>query len=614
MKNMKKLAILLITLFTFINVNSQDLFKLVPTGYINDYENIFTPEQKNNLDSIISNYEKKTSIEFCVITTNEFDFTRSVDLYNSENWGIGKRELNNGLLFIISKNQRDYSVTTGYGLEEFLPDGKLSQFASDIFPRTLSVGDFYGGVKEFILACQNELGDEGYDMLIKNKKIQEQKLKESRKEFFNDFLYVCAILLFLSGIGYVIYVRYKKHKKYLQLKTKNATLLKSIDTLKDKIENKTKYDFPIELKHIYNRRVTPSDSYRIKDVGSYFKITNKKFVTEDTLQKNQIVYNKLSDFNKTINTIDNSVANILMSKIEIEKYMKNNYPYCDKYLKNELDNMLLSINNQKVYLGNNYPYSKEKMNMLTSSKNLLEQKLSSFLNKTVKINNIVVDHKNINNTIKNLKESHIKYVNNRSILSSIKIGNRFNSLVNIDFDNYISKISSNISESFNSLENNKLDNALLQYGNYVTTISVLSNAFSSVETLLNSYNRSDNYIKLNKNNISTLTTKIDSKINKSGVSYTRKSTYQNIKNDISKYEKNLNIDIILSASLLKTILDDLKSLYSKIKYDIAEKKRKDDESSYSYSSSYSSSSSSSSSSFGGFGGGRSGGGGISGGF
>jgi len=171
---MKKVLMFVVLFVTFLSVKSQDLMNIKPTGYVNDYENIFTPEQKADLEHILSDYEKKTSIEFFIVTYSDYFSIDPVAL--ARKWGIGKKGLNNGLLMFLSKEKRKYANLTGYGLEGLLPDATLHTFESDIYPRTLSKGLFYEGMKEFILACQDQIGQEGYDMLIKNKQLKEDQL------------------------------------------------------------------------------------------------------------------------------------------------------------------------------------------------------------------------------------------------------------------------------------------------------------------------------------------------------------------------------------------------------------------------------------------------------
>lgn len=588
---MKKLALFLILFVTFSTVKSQDLMDLRPTGYVNDYQNLFTKEQKDTLEKIMSDYEKKTSIEFCLVTSADFDVTRVRDL--AQKWGVGKKEQNNGLMIFFShsdiKGQSHYDERTGYGLEAFLPDGKLKQLESEIFPRTLYKGQYYDAYKEFIIACQDEIGYEGYDMLVKQKEIKDAKVKAATKAFFSGLLRFILFLLFLGGIGYIIYSQYKKRQEFLKLKSKINLMLLNIKNLRDKFDT-----LPEDIQNIYNTKIDT--------------LTNK-VVTEDTLTNLNYIYNTLLDYRQTINNINGSVENIKSFKSNIQKYLNQNYPYCDKYLKNELNKIIPDSKIDDLEKGE---YNKKRMNSLIGVNTTLDNKLNTFLNKTVKIKNIVSDKQNFNIRMEELNKSYSDYMKKKTILSTVKIGNRYNSLVNVDFDRNILLLNTYITDSFNYLENSDYDQAVNSYGNYVTTLSVINSGFSAVDNLYNEYNRSVNYLKNKQNDLKSSISDVDNKINKSGVSYSRKSTYESLKSDINKCNKDEDYDVILAAASLATILSSLDSVYSSIKRDISS--HEDSVRRSSYSSSSSSSYSSSSSSFDGFGGGSFGGGGSGGSF
>lgn len=95
-------------------------------GFVTDQENLFTPAQYAELTKILTDYEQATSVEIAVLTVKDFesdiaDFAQKT----ATKWGIGKKDVNNGLLIIISKNKRILRTQTGYGLEGYLPDGWL---------------------------------------------------------------------------------------------------------------------------------------------------------------------------------------------------------------------------------------------------------------------------------------------------------------------------------------------------------------------------------------------------------------------------------------------------------------------------------------------------------
>jgi uncharacterized protein len=601
--NMKKLALFLFLFVTFLSVKSQSLLDALgdvkPTGYVNDFQNLFTPEQKDTLEKMMSDYEKKTSIEFCLVTYYiDPDYYTENDVSRlSEKWGVGKKELNNGFMMFLSfsneKGKSNYFNATGYGLESVLPDGLLSNIESKIFPNQASskedvelfTSNIYNAYKKYIKTCQDEIGYEGYDMLAKQKEIKDEKEKAETKAFFGNLFRILLLLLFLSGVGYLIYLQYKKRQQFLELKRKINMLLLNIENLRDKFDT-----LPEEIQIIYNTKID--------------KLTNK-LVNDDTYNNLNYIYNILLDYRQTINNINSSLETIKNYKSDIQKYLNQNYPYCDKYLKNELNKIIPDSKINELESGE---YSKKRMNMLKGVATTLDNKLNIFLNKTVKIKNILSDKQNFNNKIDDLKKSYSDYIKKKTILSTVKIGNRYNSLVNVDFDNKLLLLNTYITDSFNYLENSDYDQAVTSYGNYITTLSVINSSFSAVDNLYNEYNRSVEYLKNKKYDLRNSISDIDNKINNSGVSYSRKSTYDSLKSDISRCKREEDYDVILAAASLNTILINLDGVYSSINSDI---------SSYNYSQQstyYSPSPSTTNSDFGGFGGGSFGGGGSGGSF
>ena len=583
---MKKLILMIVFLLTFFTVKSQDLMNLKPTGYVNDYENVFTTEEKTDLEKILSDYEKKTSIEICLATTADFDDSYSAEIANR--WGVGKKGLDNGLMIILSKAKRKCTVRTGYGLEGLLPDATIKHMQSDIFPRTLSKGDFYVGIKELILTCQNKMGNEGYEFYLKNKEIQKKRSDILKKNILFNILYIILGLIASIGIGFLIYLQYLSFLKYLKLKREIETIIKKNENLKTQLG-----ELPASLNTLY---------HNIK----YTKIN------EDTRSQAQIIYNQLLDYKQTINTTNHAIKSINRSKSDIERYLKDNYSFCADYLKNELNSLLPET---QINTLTNGEYTKKRLNSLVGVQKSLDNKLKSFLNKTVKMNNIISDREKIDKKIEELRNSYQDYIKNKEFLSKVKIGNRYNSLVNVDFESYINKISSNSLDSVNYLKMNNFDLAMFHYGNFVTTISVLNGSFGSVSNLLKQYNSSESYIKSKGREIDSLVSDIGIKITKTGVLHSRKLDFEDIKSKIYKYKLLVATDIIEASELLKDIIDKLEQILHRVKSDISSYSYSSSSSSSSYSGSYSSSSSSSSGGgFGGSGGGGFGGGGSVSGF
>ncbi|MEM6379385.1 MAG: TPM domain-containing protein, partial [Bacteroidota bacterium] len=93
-------------------------------GFVNDYKNLLTPTQKQQLEVSLTNFASQTSNEIAVLIS---DLPDNADLSNysyrvARGWGIGSKKDNNGVLLAIYLNVRQVDIEVGYGLEPTIPD------------------------------------------------------------------------------------------------------------------------------------------------------------------------------------------------------------------------------------------------------------------------------------------------------------------------------------------------------------------------------------------------------------------------------------------------------------------------------------------------------------
>jgi uncharacterized protein len=119
-----------------------------PTGYVNDFAGMLLPETKTTLEGTLTQFTKDTSSEISVVTVTNLSGD-SIENYANElfrEWGIGTKNNNNGILLLISKDDRKLRIEVGYGLEGALPDATaFSIITNDITP-LFKEGNFDEGV------------------------------------------------------------------------------------------------------------------------------------------------------------------------------------------------------------------------------------------------------------------------------------------------------------------------------------------------------------------------------------------------------------------------------------------------------------------------------------
>lgn len=98
----------------------------VPTKlkYINDYVGIVDEGSKNYIVSLGSELENKTGSQAAVVIISSLE-GKDIESYSNElfrSWGIGQKGKDNGLLILLSINDKKWRVEVGRELEGVITD------------------------------------------------------------------------------------------------------------------------------------------------------------------------------------------------------------------------------------------------------------------------------------------------------------------------------------------------------------------------------------------------------------------------------------------------------------------------------------------------------------
>lgn len=74
----------------------------------------------------------------------------------AEDWKLGTKEKDNGLLVIVAKNERLVRIEVGNGIEGEITDYFTSKFTRNIFPDYFKRGQFYQAFDDFVLEVANQ--------------------------------------------------------------------------------------------------------------------------------------------------------------------------------------------------------------------------------------------------------------------------------------------------------------------------------------------------------------------------------------------------------------------------------------------------------------------------
>jgi uncharacterized protein len=149
-KQIKQLAVLtLLMIFGISGLQAQDLpVPSKPSGWVNDYANVFSKTEVQNLSQKLNVFQYNHSTQIFIVTINKNNGypVSTLGPIIGEEWGVGQDGKDNGILLLLDMEARDVFITTGYGVEEYIPDAIAKRIVENELVPAFKQGDYYGGV------------------------------------------------------------------------------------------------------------------------------------------------------------------------------------------------------------------------------------------------------------------------------------------------------------------------------------------------------------------------------------------------------------------------------------------------------------------------------------
>ena len=140
------LSLLCVTAAPVLQAKESPLPK--PAGFINDFAGIVSGEDRQRLEALAIEIEKKTTCEVTLVT---IDSTKPYPIEDYavrlfKEWGIGKKGKDNGVLLLIAKDDRKMKIEVGYGLEGAIPDALAKKIIAQYITPHFKEGNYSKGV------------------------------------------------------------------------------------------------------------------------------------------------------------------------------------------------------------------------------------------------------------------------------------------------------------------------------------------------------------------------------------------------------------------------------------------------------------------------------------
>ena len=232
---MKRTLFLLLNLLTVIFFASAATYTVdeIPnvhvadsSRYVSDPDGILQPSTITTLDNELREIRRTTSVEAVAVIVDDIDGgdidTFATDLFSK--WGLGKSDLDNGLLILVAKDLRRACIRTGYGVEGVLPDIICAKIMRERMYPSFREGDYDQGMLNAVSTVKKILlNPDVREELLSGEKDADfnQRSEAGLGDFFAKYLMVAGFLtlMLILVLIYNVYSHRKAddHSRYLAL-------------------------------------------------------------------------------------------------------------------------------------------------------------------------------------------------------------------------------------------------------------------------------------------------------------------------------------------------------------------------------------------------------------
>ena len=161
-----------------------------PKKLVQDYAKVFDAMQLNDLERKLVAYNDSTSTQILVLTVESLDGYPLEMFANEigEKWGVGQKGKDNGIVIVLSEQDRKITIRTGYAAQIHMPPSINKTIIDQVIIPRFKQGDYAGGINA---------GVEKIFDFFNGKFDAEPKQAESEIDFFTIFILLFFILFIL---------------------------------------------------------------------------------------------------------------------------------------------------------------------------------------------------------------------------------------------------------------------------------------------------------------------------------------------------------------------------------------------------------------------------------
>ncbi len=116
--------------------------------WVTDRAGLLSAAERQTLAERLRAYAETTSTQIVVVTLPDLGGA-DIGLYATElgqRWGVGQQGKDNGVVVLVSRDDRKVFIATGFGLEGAIPDAVASRIIRNVITPNFRQGRYYAGL------------------------------------------------------------------------------------------------------------------------------------------------------------------------------------------------------------------------------------------------------------------------------------------------------------------------------------------------------------------------------------------------------------------------------------------------------------------------------------
>lgn len=118
-------------------------------GRVNDLAGLLDAAAEQRLEQKLADFEREKGSQVAVLTVPslEGDNLEDFSIRVVDTWQLGRADVDDGVLLLVARDERQLRFEVGYGLEGVLPDALARRILDNVITPRFRGGDFAGGIE-----------------------------------------------------------------------------------------------------------------------------------------------------------------------------------------------------------------------------------------------------------------------------------------------------------------------------------------------------------------------------------------------------------------------------------------------------------------------------------